>query len=312
MDSMSSCYQHKIIHWAKYCFLGLEGSRVSRLLQHQSLPVWGAKCPLKQTLSTSKCHTGTRVKCQSHCGGGFDQRSASSWRLSHSLWFLPPQIDDERSAEDVFAQICQVLETFWFVLIPTGPQIKFFFLSWSLYFSLALTPHNPHTPVSDISLIELQRCACPQNVPIAHSAKKKKKKEKFFSAPTKRLFATFCFYPVAVSLSHSLSLTSTNAENSWTEAEFCTRESYTPSCDWQHVSSGHWKKKKKLRGRRKRICQRELLMLSCTALCFVLYQACKNYNQASTAFCALKSRVEHHLSKTKWIQIRNVTQKKMH
>lgn len=45
--------------------------------------------------------------------------------------------------------------------------------------------------------------------------------------------------------------------------------------------------------------QREPLMLSCTALCFVLYQACKNYNQASTAFCALESRVKHHLSMTK-------------
>lgn len=53
--------------------------------------------------------------------------------------------------------------------------------------------------------------------------------------------------------------------------------------------------------------QRELL--SCTALCFVLYQACKNYNQASTAFCALKTRVERCLSKTEFKK-KNVTQRK--
>lgn len=104
--------------------------------------------------------------------------------------------------------------------------MKFLFLSSSLSFSLTLTPHNPHTLAPGISLIELQRCACPQNVPIALSAKKKKKKTFFRHGRS----ATFCFTQLQ-SLFLFLTLTSTNADNCWTEAQFCTEENYTPCCD---------------------------------------------------------------------------------
>lgn len=196
MGSLLSCYQHKIIQSAKYCTLGLEGSYVLRLLEHQRLPVWGVKCPLKQTLSTIKCHTVTQVKCQSHRGGGFDQ-SASSWRLSHSVWFVPPQIDGERSPEEVFTQICQVMETFWFVQSPPhprGPHMKFFFLS-SLV-SFLLTGNHP-TRLPHTCARHFTRGVHVPRTSQSLSVQRRSTDE--------RLFATFCFCPVAVSLSHSLS-----------------------------------------------------------------------------------------------------------
>lgn len=268
-----------------------------RSLDHQRLPVWGVNCPLKWILSTIKCHTRVRLNARrtepaGHCvGGGFD-RSAGSRRLSHSVCCLPPQIDAERSPEEVLAQICQVMETFWFVQSPPrprGPWMKFPFLS-SSYFLLtdAHPTRRPHThSCQTFHSLSSRGVHAPRTSPLLSLQRRRREKHSFSTDKAPLL-------PHSASSSCSLSfsfltLTSTNADNCWTEAQFCTEENYTPCCDWEHVSSGVWKKKtfrqaEAPREEEKWIRQREPLMLSCTALCFVLYQACKSYNQASTPF----------------------------
>lgn len=216
-----SCYQHNIMHSAKHCTLGLEGSHVLRLLEHQRLPVWGVKCPLKQTLSTIKCHTGTRVKCQSQSSGYFDQ-SASSRRL-FSLSVLSASTDWWREVTggsvrsdlpgDGDLLICTVSSS-----SPRGPQMKLFFLSPRLFTSHRHSLHTtpPHTCARHFTHWAPARGVhAPQNVPIALSAKKKTKK--FFRHQPNACLPHSAFIQ-SQSLFLIVTLTSTNAENSWTEA----------------------------------------------------------------------------------------------
>lgn len=115
----------------------------------------------------------------------------------------------------------------------------------SLHVSLLLTGAHPTQTLTHsrqtFHHVELQRCACPQNVPTALSATKKT----FFQHQRSACLPHSAFTQ-SQSLFLILTLTSTNADNSWTEASFCTEENYTPSCDWEHVSSGVWKKKIKI------------------------------------------------------------------
>lgn len=191
------------------------------------------------------------------------------------------------------------------IRVPGGHTVEFSFLSSSLSFSLALTPRDPHALATNISPVELRWCACPPERPIRSQCKEKKKTKK------KRFF----FSTIEAPVGHILFSSSRRVSFSfslWPRLPLKTavlrhrsvQGTIIPPAVTESMSEAVFGEKKKVPdhrerwGRRKRIGQRELLMLSCTALCFVLYQACKNYSQASTAFCALKARVEHHLSKT--------------
>lgn len=97
--------------------------------------------------------------------------------ISYSQWsrqwkFFRPfcfcQVDAETSPDEVFAQICQVMETFWFLVSSTppptsGPWVKTSSPTlWLLYRSKEICPHNPHTCTRHMFL-ELQQCACPRH-----------------------------------------------------------------------------------------------------------------------------------------------------
>lgn len=218
------------------------------------------------------------------------------WRFLSQLFFFLncSQIDAERSPDEVFAHICQVMETFWYVQSPPtppsspeSPHLKTLSLSLSLssisllYRSKETYPHRPApqtfthpTPVV---------CMSP-NTPSSQ------REPSLSASDTDEVRLSLCASPTCISLLHQPQyMLPTVGPRQMT----ALKETSIPCCDWEHVPSWMWNLSaisptppiKRSRGRVPATLESGNVSVcsSCSHAqhrILYLYRACKNYNQA--------------------------------
>lgn len=175
----------------------------------------------------------------------------------------PPQIDAERSPDEVFAQICQAMETFWFLQSqqthpppptppnPTQPSAVQDSHLWRPSLSLSLSfcyittrrltptppPSHPPTHTCTRHIAHWTPVVCMSHLMFWNTPQQSVKLSLCPSTLTKRPVVTSCFtHSRCLSLSLSLTLTSIYAANCRTEADNRTEKNSIPCCDWEHVS----------------------------------------------------------------------------